>query len=120
MLVGQLQAVVGEIHAAGVVHGDLESQNIKVTPNKTVYILDFEKASLASPSSQYTDELRHEQARLDYLSTVVSEKVSRTPILCIVPLVIRMACCDVKEAYQYCKETTWRCCTVCSTSWSPC
>lgn len=51
MLVGQLQAVVAEIHAAGVVHGDLELQNIKVTPNKTVYILDFEKASLASPAS---------------------------------------------------------------------
>ena len=68
MLVGQLQAVVAEIHAAGVVHGDLELQNIKVAPNKTVYILDFEKASLASPASQYADQLHHEQARLDYLS----------------------------------------------------
>lgn len=99
MLVGQLQAVVGEIHAAGVVHGDLESRNIKVTPNKTVYILDFERASLASPSSQYRDELRYEQARLDYLSTVGSNKVSRISTFCLVPLVIRAACCDLKEAY---------------------
>ena len=99
MLVGQLQAVVGEIHAAGVVHGDLESQNIKVTPNKTVYILDFEKASLASSSSQYQDELRYEQARLDYLSTVVSSKVSRISISCLVPLVIGVACCEFKKAY---------------------
>lgn len=89
-LVGQLQAVVGEIHAAGVVHVDLESQNIKVTSNKEVYVLDFEKASVASMSPQYTEELCHEQARLDYLSTVVSERVSRLSIFCIVLLVIRV------------------------------
>jgi tRNA A-37 threonylcarbamoyl transferase component Bud32 len=75
MLIGQLQAVVGEIHAAGVVHGDLEPQNIKVTPNNTVYILDFEKASLPSPSSQYTDELHYEQSRSAYITSVVSKKV---------------------------------------------
>ena len=82
MLVGQLQAVVGEIHAAGVVHGDLESQNIKVIPSNAVCILDFEKANLASPSPQYTDKRCHEQARLDHLSLVVSKKVSRISILC--------------------------------------
>lgn len=75
MLIGQLQAVVGQIHAAGVVHGDLEPQNIKVTPNNTVYILDFEKASLPSPSSQYTDELHYEQSRSAYITSVVSKKV---------------------------------------------
>jgi len=71
MLIGQLLAVVGQIHAAGVVHGDLEPQNIKVTPN----ILDFEKASLPSPSSQYTDELHYEQSRSAYITSVVSKKV---------------------------------------------
>lgn len=74
---GQLQAVVREIHAVGIVHGDLESRNIKVTPDNTVYILDFEKASLESASFQHTDELHHEQARLSYIASVVNKKVSK-------------------------------------------
>ena len=81
MLIGQLQAVVDEIHAAGIVHGDLESRNIKVTPNNTVYILDFEKGSLSLQSSQYTHELHCEQAHLAYITSVVSKKVSKISTL---------------------------------------
>ena len=72
MLIGQLQAIVDEMHAAGVVYGDLEEGNIKVTPNNTAYILDFDKASLGSSWPQYTDEHEHEQACLAYMVSVVS------------------------------------------------
>ena len=78
MLIGQLQAVVDEMRAAGVVHIDLESHNIKVTPNNRVCILDFEKGSLSSQSSQYAEDLDCEQAHLAYLTEVVSQEVSKS------------------------------------------
>ena len=71
---GELQAVVERLHDAGVVHGDLNVHNIKVTPDNRVYILDFEKAVLPSKSPEYAAEMRHEQAWLDY---VVSTKVGK-------------------------------------------
>lgn len=73
------------MHSAGVVHGDLAERNIKVTPN---YILDFDKASLAS-SPQYADELQHEQARLAYNVSVVSPD-AMTHIVC--KLLLRTLC----------------------------
>ena len=73
-LKGELQAIVERLHEAGVVHGDLNVHNIKVTPDNRVYILDFEKAVLPSTSSDYTAEMHHEQTWLDY---IVSTKVRK-------------------------------------------
>lgn len=71
---GQLQAIVQRLHEAGVVHGDLNVHNIKVTSDNRVYILDFEKAVLPSTSPEYAAEMRHEQTWLD---CVVSTKVGK-------------------------------------------
>ena len=71
---GELQAVVARLHEAGVVHGDLNVHNIKVTPDNRVYILDFEKAVLPSTSPEYAAEMTHEQTWLDY---IVSTKVGK-------------------------------------------
>ena len=49
----KLESAVDEIHAAGVVHGDLYASNILVTPDSRVLVLDFAKA-VANP----TDELQ--------------------------------------------------------------
>ena len=70
----ELQAIVERLHEAGVVHGDLNVNNIKVTPDNRVYILDFEKAVLPSTSPVYAAETRHEQMWLDY---IVSTKVGK-------------------------------------------
>lgn len=73
-LKGELQAVVERLHEAGVVHGDLNMHNIKVTSDNKVYVPDFEKAALPTTSPEFAAELRHELTRLDY---VVSTKVGK-------------------------------------------
>lgn len=51
-LVQMLESVMDEIHAAGVVHGNLHNGNILVTPDNHVLVLDFARAVLDP-----TDEL---------------------------------------------------------------
>ncbi len=41
VLDGELQSALAQIHAAGILHGDLHEGNILVTPDKQVFLLDF-------------------------------------------------------------------------------
>lgn len=44
----KIRKAYGELHQLGVLHGDVRPSNILVSSSESVYIIDFENASMAS------------------------------------------------------------------------
>ena len=64
-----------EIHARGVCHGDVRSENILVRPNGSVVVVDFEMSTIDADE----DELNAEMREVKYLLASLKNKRSEKP-----------------------------------------
>src|SRR5262249_54014190 len=76
----QIANGLGATHAAGIVHRDLKPDNILLTPDGRIKILDFGLAKMHPASGQNTEELSHPGMLLGTFSYMSPEQFRGLPV----------------------------------------
>ena len=78
LLAGKIVEALGEIHKLNIIHKDINPQNILVTKNNEVKIIDFEISSKYSLKTQNLGNPEALEGTLNYISPEQTGRMNRT------------------------------------------